>query len=177
MQIIFATVAFGIGLDIKDIRQVIHIGLPYSMEEYFQEAGRAGRDGLSAKAHVYYNSYDVSMGKKQLTQVMRDYVTKSKCKREMILNYFGFQCPQQVKLCISVVIINRRFVIVTTVLFPMFLTCLRKTCRMKSIYQLTFRKQNRVSWNLMLKKSYERNLICSDCPFLAVEDLPLEVLG
>ena len=60
------------------------------MEEYFQEAGR---EGLSAKAHVYYNSYDVSKGKKQLTQVMRDYVTKSKCKREMILNYFGFPVP------------------------------------------------------------------------------------
>ena len=93
LRIIFATVAFGIGLDIKNIRQVNHIGLPYSMEEYFQEAGRAGRDGLSAKAHVYYNSYDVSKGKKQLTQVMRDYVTKSKCKREMILNYFGFPVP------------------------------------------------------------------------------------
>lgn len=63
------------------------------MEEYFQEAGRAGREGLSAKAYVYYNSYDVSKGKKQLKQVMRDYVTKLKCKREMILNYFGFPVP------------------------------------------------------------------------------------
>ena len=93
MRIIFATVAFGIGLDIKNIRQVIHIGLPYSMEEYFQEAGRAGRDGFPAKAHVFHNSYDVSKGKKQLTQVMCDYVNKSKCKREMILNYFGFPVP------------------------------------------------------------------------------------
>ena len=42
---------------------------------------------------MYYNSYDVSKGKKQLTQVMRDYVTKSKCKREMILSYFGFPVP------------------------------------------------------------------------------------
>lgn len=46
MQIIFATVAFGTGLDIKNIRQVIHRGLLYSMEKYFQEARRAGRDGL-----------------------------------------------------------------------------------------------------------------------------------
>ena len=46
LRIIFATVAFGIGLDIKNIRQVIHIGLPYTMEEYFQEAGRAGRAGF-----------------------------------------------------------------------------------------------------------------------------------
>ena len=42
---------------------------------------------------MYYKSFDVSKGKKQLTQVMRDYVTKSKCKREMILNYFGFPVP------------------------------------------------------------------------------------
>lgn len=44
------------------------------------------------KAHVYYHSY-VSKGKKQLTQVMHDYVNKSKCKREMILNYVGFPVP------------------------------------------------------------------------------------
>lgn len=93
LRIIFATVAFGIGLDIKNIRQVIHIGVPYSMEEYFQEAGRAGRDGLPAKSHIYYNSYDVSKGKKHLSQVMRDYVQKSQCKREMILRYFGFNVP------------------------------------------------------------------------------------
>ena len=53
------------------------------MEEYFQEAGRAGRDGLPAKAHVYYNSYDISKGKKKhLSQVMRYYMQKQKCKRE-----------------------------------------------------------------------------------------------
>ena len=63
------------------------------MEEYFQEARRAGRDGLPAKAHVYYNSYDISKGKQHLSQVMQDYVQKQKCKREMILGYFGFQVP------------------------------------------------------------------------------------
>lgn len=93
LRIIFATVAFGIGLDISNIRQVIHIGVPYTMEEFFQEAGRAGRDGLPATAHVYFNSFDISKGKKQLSDVMRDYVQKSKCKREMILSYFGFPVP------------------------------------------------------------------------------------
>ena len=93
IRVIFATVAFGIGIDIPNIRQIVHIGVPYTMEEYFQEAGRAGRDGLPAKAHVYYNSYDISKGKTHLSQVMRDYVQKQECKREMILGYFGFQVP------------------------------------------------------------------------------------
>ena len=70
LRIIFATVAFGIGLDIRNIQQVIHIGVPYTMEEYFQEAGRAGRDGLPAKAHIFFNSHDISRGRKQLSDVM-----------------------------------------------------------------------------------------------------------
>lgn len=95
LRIIFATVAFGIGLDIKNIRQVIHIGVPYTMEEYFQEAGRAGRDGLPAKAHIFFNSYDISKGRKQLSDVMRKYVQDKKCKRKMILNYFAFNPPKR----------------------------------------------------------------------------------
>lgn len=52
---------------------MIHVGLLYPIEEHFQEAGRAGRDGLPAEAQVYYDSYDISKGKKRLTQVMLDY--------------------------------------------------------------------------------------------------------
>ena len=50
LRILFVTMAFGIGIDLKNIRRVIHIGVPYSMEEYFQEIGRAGRDGHPATA-------------------------------------------------------------------------------------------------------------------------------
>ena len=90
LRIIFATVAFGVGIDLKNIRQVIHIGVPCSMEEYFQEAGRAGRDGLPSRAHMFHNSYDMSKAKKSLSPVMREYVKSEKCKREMIMSYFGF---------------------------------------------------------------------------------------
>ena len=64
------------------IRQVIHIGVPYKIEEYFQEAGRAGKDGFPSKAQVFYNAYDVSKARKQLSPIMREYVCESdKCKR------------------------------------------------------------------------------------------------
>ena len=109
LRIVFATVAFGVGLDLKDIRQIIHIGLPCTMEEYFQEAGRAGRDGLPSTAHIYYNSYDTSKARKHLSSVMRDYVQSKKCKREIIMAYFGFSplpldaahacCDYHEKLC------------------------------------------------------------------------------
>jgi len=49
-------IIFGIGLDKSNIREVIHIGVPYTMEEYFQEAGRAGRYGLPARAHMFFKS-------------------------------------------------------------------------------------------------------------------------
>ena len=109
LRIVFATVAFGVGLDLKDIRQIIHIGLPCTMEEYFQEAGRAGRDGLPSTAHIYYNSYDTSKARKHLSSVMRDYVQSKKCKREIIMEYFAFSplpldtahacCDYHEKLC------------------------------------------------------------------------------
>lgn len=91
LRILFVTVAFGIGIDIKNIRRVIHIGVPYSMEEYFQEIGRAGRDGLSSTATLYYNSRDLSKIRKEMSDVMRNYVTSTDvCQREMILKYFGY---------------------------------------------------------------------------------------
>lgn len=65
LRIIFVTVAFGVGIYFKNIGQIIHIGVPCSMEDYFQEAGRAGRDGLSSSAHIFYNSYDISKAKKK----------------------------------------------------------------------------------------------------------------
>lgn len=93
LRILFVTVAFGLGVDVKNIRRIIHIGVPHTLEEYFQEAGRCGRDGLPGSATIYYNSYDISAAKKNMSQSMRDYVKFDKCKREMILSYFGYKPP------------------------------------------------------------------------------------
>lgn len=96
LRLLFVTVSFGIGVDINDIRRVIHIGVPYTMEEYFQEAGRCGRDGFPSTATIYYNSYDISEGRKNMSEIMRKFVrAKQSCKREMILKYFGYATPKR----------------------------------------------------------------------------------
>ena len=92
-RVLFVTVAFGIGIDCNNIRRIVHIGVPYTMEEYCQEVGRSGRDGLPARADIYYNSYDISKARQNMTEVMRTYVQSKECKRKIILNYFDYDVP------------------------------------------------------------------------------------
>ena len=62
---------------------------PYTMEKFFQETGRAGRNGKQAESVLYYNSYDISRGKKALQHVMQEYSTTQSCRRKVILHHFG----------------------------------------------------------------------------------------
>ena len=87
-RVLFVTIAFGLGIDCNDIRRIIHIGVPYTMEDYYQEVGRAGRDGLPARADIYYNAYDISKSRKDMTDIMRNFVQSKECKRKVILRYF-----------------------------------------------------------------------------------------
>ena len=104
-RVIFATIAFGMGIDLPNIRKVVHVGLPSTMEEYLQEVGRAGRDGLYAEALTFYDAYSVRKqphGRGVQDDIIKLVTRNDICKREVVLEYFGHKTNYQhnpVHLC------------------------------------------------------------------------------
>lgn len=114
VRIVVATIAFGMGIDKSNVRYVIHADMPKNMEGYYQETGRAGRDGLQSDAILFYSFGDVTklrgfcnipdnpaqtrILERKLDEMAR-FCTITTCRRKYILNYFGEDAPDKCGSC------------------------------------------------------------------------------
>jgi ATP-dependent DNA helicase RecQ len=125
VKLMVATIAFGMGIDKSNVRFVVHTSIPKNIEGYYQETGRAGRDGLPSEALLFFSAGDVVKLKSFVStennreqtmlmlnklELMADYCTTGNCRRKFLLNYFGeaFAAPcNNCDVCLNEATIER----------------------------------------------------------------------
>lgn len=128
IRVMVATNAFGMGIDKSNVRYVLHYNMPQSLEYYYQEAGRAGRDGEEAECVLFFSKQDIMINKfllqnkasagdvasdmqktandRRKLQQMINYCETDKCLREFILSYFGDTTPCICNKCSNCVVVE-----------------------------------------------------------------------
>ncbi|XP_033122999.1 ATP-dependent DNA helicase RecQ-like [Anneissia japonica] len=100
IRVLFATIAFGMGMDVKGLENIIHLGPPNDLDDYLQETGRAGRD-TSVQSYAILVKYSQSVTR--VSKAMNEYVNGNECRRKKLMSYFDCKPSDMVKhLCCDI---------------------------------------------------------------------------
>ncbi|XP_062567361.1 uncharacterized protein LOC134229631 [Saccostrea cucullata] len=103
IRVIIATTAFGMGVNIPDVRVVVHWGAPHTFQSYMQQSGRAGRDGLQSLSVIYYHPTDIS--KTATDENCKTFCTTQSCRRKFLVQHFtpeNTTCVEDVHTCCDI---------------------------------------------------------------------------
>ena len=183
IRVMVATNAFGMGIDKSNVRYVLHYNMPQSLEYYYQEAGRAGRDGEEAECVLFFSKQDIMINKfllqnkasagdvasdmqktandQRKLQQMINYCETDKCLREFILSYFGDTTPCICNKCSNCVVVEDE----EEETYVETGKKLKKVAQLAGLNELgaaLFEKLRSVRTELAAEKSVPPYIICSD---------------